>query len=119
MSLTATCQKLRDGQPCGQPAVVIPAIDLYAPGSDAPATMLMGLAHCLGCSAGVTVADLVDDAAWKNIAASFRAVRRAEPSRSSAVLRWHHVDGEIVRAWQQAVEATERRAAAVRRHTDN
>lgn len=119
MSLATTCQRRRDGQECGRPATVVPAIDLYAPGSDAPATMLMGLPHCDECAAMAVLADLVGDEAWAQITASFRAIRRAEPSRSSAVLRWHHVGGEVVKAWQSAVDATAARAAAAQRHRDN
>lgn len=119
MSLPATCQRKRDGQECGRPATVIPAIDLYAPGSSTPATMLLGLPHCDECAAMAVLAELLDDRGWQQVTASFRAIRRAEPVRELAALRWHHVAGEVVKAWQQAVEATAARAAAVRRHTDN
>lgn len=119
MSLPTTCQRKRDGQECGRPATVIPAIDLYAPGVATPATMLLGLPHCDDCAAAATLGDMVADSNWREFSAAFRAVRMTPPVRELSVLRWHHVAGEVVKAWQQAVEATAARAAAVRRHTDN
>jgi hypothetical protein len=123
VSLSSTCLRRRDGQACGALATVLPAIDLYADRTlhptAPPATMLIGMPHCDACAAMTTINDLTDDRTWADIRASFSAIRRAEPKRSDAVLRWHAVDGEIVRAWQTSVEATRARIAQEQRHRDN
>lgn len=119
MSLPATCQRKREGEPCGRPGTLIPAIDVYAPGSSAPATMLLGLPHCEECARFTVLDELLDDRGWAEVEATFRGIRRAVPDRAKSVLRWHHVDGAVVRSWQQAVEATQARAALLKRHEVN
>lgn len=67
----------------------------------------------------VEIGDLLDDAGWASVTASFRLIRRAEPKRSDAVLHWHPVDGEVVKAWQASVDATTARVEREQRHRDN
>lgn len=119
MSLATTCRRIG----CGAPAEVIPAIDLYADRrlypTSPPATMLLGLPHCRAHAEMTTIDMLLDDGGWAQVEASFRAINRATPRREDAVLRWHHVDGEIVKAWQRSVELTKARAEREQRHRDN
>lgn len=128
MSVSTTCRRYvvvdsRNKHVCGKPASVIPAIDLYADRSlypDAPpATMLLGLSHCAECAAMTTIEDLLDDAGWANVSATFMGLRRATPKLSDAVLHWHPVDGEVVKAWQASVDATTARIEREQRHRDN
>jgi hypothetical protein len=79
---------------CGKPAIWYPALRFFAKGFKLapPATMLMSLPICEGCSSSTQLEDLVSDETWARFDQLFEANGKALPDRERTQLSWWKIE---------------------------